>query len=839
MTFPIPKRKALLLVGAIVLTLGALAAWLLPELLSRPQEAALIVNGEVITRAEFNEAFQELLDRRRAALTGQERLEFERQLAGAPGAYYQLTLKSKLAEELIRRALLEQAARQMGIKIRQSELLREVRLQLWRFLERSGATQEQIERALEDPKLHQSPFTRELRERLYWQLLQDRLRQRIAGRLNPTEAELRRYYQRYRLRYHVPELVHVRHILIRVPEDAPEQRVEAARARIEQLYELVQQGADFAELARRHSQDPLSAPNGGDYGWIQRGDPTGEEFVAAAFALQEPGEVSRPVRTKRGFHLIQLLERRPARGETFEEVAAEVRLDYIREKTGERYQAWYESYRGEAEIRIELPILRAYRLEAQDPKAALKAYEEVREQESLDDPYLGYYIARLYRLELDGIERELEDIEATDETERLQKRARELKEKIAQNLKEVLSQVKEREIYEAILEIDPQDSETRFAFADFLLGRGRWEEAAEQLERTLAADPDHAAAQAAYGQLLLEMRRFAEAAVHLERALTLAQEKEERLKLRLALAEAYHQLGQQERAREVWQNVLHDDPANKEAHLGLAQLARTAGDLPEALRHLEAALEAAAESEEKAKLWVEIGRLHLSAGELEEAEQVLLRALQEREDLPEAYLSLGDLFRRRGNAQRALEHYRRGFSHAVGWEVKEQLGLRILELEPRDTELRFELAELYVQRRRFEEALEHYLELTEYLPRDLRAWRALGDVYVELERYDQAVQAYEKGLEHAADDGKQAGLWVKIYFTERRRAQADAGSLSPKGLEALYQLASLNAARGEYEDAAKYLRLLLEADPAFRAEGTAQLIEQLRRWGIEVRQPED
>jgi peptidyl-prolyl cis-trans isomerase C len=838
-----PFRKHSLWLALLVLALvigGGIWVLLLSPLSplqSRTPEAVISVNGEAITADELEQAYQEFLREYRASLSGDERLQFDRQLMGAPGAYYRLQLKAQIAEDLIRETLLRQAAQELGVEVKQSEVLGEVKRRIWRFLEQNGVPPERIEQALRDPKTYRSPFTLDLLEKTRWEMLEERLRQRVVGVIQPTREELRAYYEKYRLRYYTPELVRVRHILVRVPEDAPPERVEAARKRIEEIYEQWKAGTSFEELARRYSEDELSAPQGGDYGWIQRGDPTGEAFVDLVFSLREPGEVGGPVRTKRGFHLIQLIERRPERGATFESVADEVLQDYILETTQERYSRWYKERHAQAEIAIKDPLLAAYRLEAQDREAARRAYERARDKRLVDDPYLGYYIARLYREELSEVERELEKLEGGDpKVQELRARAENLKTEIVKNLKDVLDRGRrERDIYEAILEIAPEDVEARFGFARWLLEQGRWDEAAEQLARVLELDPEHAKAHAAYGRLLLRMREFSKAAQHLERALALRPEMEgeERIELRLALAEAYKQLGQAQRARELWTSVLQDDPNSHEAHRQLAQLAQAEGDFAGALRHLEAALKGASSGEGKAQLWAEIGQLHLSAGDLERAEEAFQNALQESEDLPEAYLGLGDLARRRGDETQALEFYRQGWDHAVGWDVKEQLAQRILELQPDDIKLRFKLAELYKQRKRYDNAIGQYEQIVGRRPEELQAWHALGDTYVEQRRYDEAVQAYEEGLKHAGSPDQQIGLWAKIYYAERRRGKP----LTDKGLEALYQLASLEVAQGQYEQAADYLSKLLAADPDYRKGETGQLIEQLRRQGISISIP--
>jgi len=101
---------------------------------------------------------------------------------------------------------------------------------------------------------------------------------------------------------HIMKQTHARHILLK--EDELHTDAEN-RARIEQLASRLQDGEDFAELARSHSQDPISAARGGDLGWLAPGD-TLPAFEKAMDALT-PGEISAPVKTRYGWHLIQVL----------------------------------------------------------------------------------------------------------------------------------------------------------------------------------------------------------------------------------------------------------------------------------------------------------------------------------------------------------------------------------------------------------------------------------------------------------------------------------------------------------------------------------------------------
>lgn len=131
------------------------------------------------------------------------------------------------------------------------------------------------------------------------------------------------YYEKNSAAYTSPEKVDVRHILLRVPADAPAAEVEKAQAKLQGLQAELKKGADFADLARKNSEDNTTAPAGGQVGAIALGD-TVPTFEEAAFALKD-GEVSAPVRTEFGLHLIKLNKREAARVQPLSEVEGDIR----------------------------------------------------------------------------------------------------------------------------------------------------------------------------------------------------------------------------------------------------------------------------------------------------------------------------------------------------------------------------------------------------------------------------------------------------------------------------------------------------------------------------------
>jgi peptidyl-prolyl cis-trans isomerase D len=154
-----------------------------------------------------------------------------------------------------------------------------------------------------------------------------------GGTIEVSTEALKNYYNDHQEKFGLPEQRKASHILIQVAQDADDAAVAEAKSRIEALSERLAQGEDFAELAKANSQDPGSASNGGDLGYFGKGvmDPA---FEKAVFEL-EPGQVSEPVRSSFGFHLIKLVDIKSGHVKPFEEAKAEVERAY-RKDEGER-----------------------------------------------------------------------------------------------------------------------------------------------------------------------------------------------------------------------------------------------------------------------------------------------------------------------------------------------------------------------------------------------------------------------------------------------------------------------------------------------------------------------
>jgi peptidyl-prolyl cis-trans isomerase D len=154
----------------------------------------------------------------------------------------------------------------------------------------------------------------------------------VAAAVTVNPAELEAWYKQNQARYVEPEKRHARHILITAGgKDAAADA--AALAKAQAVLKELRAGGDFAALARKYSQDPGSARQGGDLGWALRGAYV-QAFADKVFAMK-PGEISDPVKTQFGYHIIRLEEVQAEHGKTLADSRALIEGDYRRERASD------------------------------------------------------------------------------------------------------------------------------------------------------------------------------------------------------------------------------------------------------------------------------------------------------------------------------------------------------------------------------------------------------------------------------------------------------------------------------------------------------------------------
>ncbi len=161
--------------------------------------------------------------------------------------------------------------------------------------------------------------------------------QSLGKAVEVRDEEVKAFYDAYADRYFLEEeRVKIEHILVKVEATASPEEDERARVKAAGLYQRLKKGESFKKLAKAYSEGP-SAAQGGELGWITRGQ-TVPPFEEVAFALKA-GEISEPVRTDFGWHIIRVEERRDARQLPFEEAREQALTMVVEEKAGEKITA--------------------------------------------------------------------------------------------------------------------------------------------------------------------------------------------------------------------------------------------------------------------------------------------------------------------------------------------------------------------------------------------------------------------------------------------------------------------------------------------------------------------
>ena len=297
--------------------------------------AAALVNGVEISYERFNSFYQEY------------RRPYGINVAGRGDHLSKLTkLRKEAMDEMIEQELVRQAAEAKGIEVSADEVEQAIV-----EIRKPFKSADEFERRIQSEGFTEQGYREHVERMLAAKKYLDDIRLGVA---EVGDEELEQYYRDNEYRLTFPEQVRVRHILLTwKPMGTTDDRA-AIRKQMIPILERARAGEDFAELAREFSDDYATKHNGGDTGLFKRGEmaPT---FEAVAFALQ-PGEISQPVETSFGVHILRLVERREPYLLPLDEIREQLR-DHV---LGERMEAAVEQeterlrQQGEVEILIAL-----------------------------------------------------------------------------------------------------------------------------------------------------------------------------------------------------------------------------------------------------------------------------------------------------------------------------------------------------------------------------------------------------------------------------------------------------------------------------------------------------
>jgi len=238
-----------------------------------------------------------------------------------PGSTEYEQLKGQVVTFLVNRAEFEQEAEDLGIDITDAKVDRRIDQLKKQFY---GGSEERYQKTLKQQGLTEEQAKLEVRALL----VSEELYKKVTEDVEVTKEEIRNYYDGHKSQYQQPQSREVRHILVQKKPLA------------DQLYAQLKSGGNFAALAKKHSKDPGSAANGGKL-TVSKGQ-TVPAFDKKTFALKK-GELSRPVKTQYGYHIIQALTAiKPAAKTPLAKVEASIKTQLEKQQKDEAMTKWVE-----------------------------------------------------------------------------------------------------------------------------------------------------------------------------------------------------------------------------------------------------------------------------------------------------------------------------------------------------------------------------------------------------------------------------------------------------------------------------------------------------------------
>jgi len=272
---------------------------------------AAVVGSTPITKTEF----QDLMDRAERSYKAQKK-PFPK-----PGSAEYEQLKTQALTYLVQQAEFSEEAGNMGIKVSDSDVDKRIEQLKKQFY---GGSENRYEKALSQ----QGVTPDEARDVIRQQIISERVFKKVTSTVKISDGEVKAYYATHKSQYGQPETRQVRHILVQ------------KKALADSLYTQLRGGANFAQLAKKYSKDPGSASNGGKL-TISKGQ-TVPPFDKTAFALKK-GELSKPVHTQYGYHIIQALSAvKPAQKTPLSKVQQSIKLQLEQQRKNEVMTKWVE-----------------------------------------------------------------------------------------------------------------------------------------------------------------------------------------------------------------------------------------------------------------------------------------------------------------------------------------------------------------------------------------------------------------------------------------------------------------------------------------------------------------
>lgn len=315
-----PVRFLLALALIAGLSLGAVGC-------QSDKGVAARVNGDEVSLIELNEQIDQL------------KKQYPNMFTGADGEGRLLDFKQRLLDNLINRKLVEQAAKDNDVKVTDADVEKQLA-----DLRKGFTNDAQFQQALKSANLDEAGLKQQIRE----SLVQTKLINKLSSSTKKvTAAEIKAYYDANKAQFEQAAAKRASHILFK-PED---------QATAEKVLAEIKAGGDFAAAAKKYSQDPGSAQNGGDLNWPTT--PYVPEFQAALDKLKVGETTAALVKSTLGWHIIRVTDQREAKTRTLDEAKAQIEQIIQQQRKADVYQKYIDAARKKAKIEILLPELKA------------------------------------------------------------------------------------------------------------------------------------------------------------------------------------------------------------------------------------------------------------------------------------------------------------------------------------------------------------------------------------------------------------------------------------------------------------------------------------------------
>ena len=327
-----PLRMLLTGFGALLLAAGVHAQTQTDSKAVLVEEIVARVNNEIITLSDYEKAAQGLADEVRQDCQNCTQDQLQAQMKER---------QKNLLRDMIDQQLLIEHAKDMGIDVETDLVKRldEVRK------ENGLATMDDLEKAVEKQGIVWEDYKQQMKNGL---LTQKVIQQEVGGRMDIGPDEIKKYYDAHKQDFVRPEQVDLSEILLSTEGKTPEE-IAAVKTKADDLHKQVVNGADFAQLAMRHS-DGSTAQDGGELGLYERGQ-LASELADAVFKLDKNG-ITDVIQTKAGFEILKVNEHYQAGLQPLDKVSDQITNIIYKQKMDPAMRDYLAELREESYVTV-------------------------------------------------------------------------------------------------------------------------------------------------------------------------------------------------------------------------------------------------------------------------------------------------------------------------------------------------------------------------------------------------------------------------------------------------------------------------------------------------------